>query len=91
VTRDDITALRLRACNAIAALGDVLDSLTVIEETVRNPSDDFADAVVIAQHLDEARTTAADLCEVTATLSVGVDMARSLQLDRIAELERGAK
>lgn len=89
MTPADITTLRTRACALIASLGDVLDSLTVIEQTAQTPGDDFADAVVVLQHLDEAHSTASDLCEAAHTLSLGIQMSRELQIERVEELERG--
>lgn len=78
----EISALRSRACAVIAALGDVLDSLTVLEQTQSLPDQPAADAAVAGQVLDEA-ALAADTAVTHAS-----DLASAL--DRLATAHRAA-
>jgi hypothetical protein len=89
MTRDDINALRAKACGLVAALGSVIDSLQLIDETLANPDDAFADAVVLSQHLDEAAGTAEQLTECAAVFSVQLDAHQCAMRERAQKLERG--
>jgi len=60
VTAANITALRAQACDLVAALGAVCDKLSIIAETLRNPSQSAPDidALVISEHLAHAAESA---------------------------------
>lgn len=85
----DATALRTKACNVMAALGAVLDSVTVIDEVIANPADEFAAAVIISQHLDEAMSTAGTLCQYAADLATDLENLQEVEKNTAQRLERG--
>ena len=60
MTAANITALRAQACDLVAALGAVCDKLSIIAETLRNPSQSAPDidALVISEHLAHAAESA---------------------------------
>lgn len=88
MTAADLATLRARACSAMAALGDTLDSLAVVEQTVSNPSDGYADALVISQQFSEAAAAAETCAAFAHDFALGVELACQLSVDRIAKFER---
>ena len=53
----DIAALRKLACQTIAALGEIVDSLQTIDEVIQTPSKEFApdvDQILIVARLNDA-------------------------------------
>jgi len=60
ITTANIAALRAQACELVAALGQVCDKLSIVSETLRNPSQSAPDidALVISEHLAHAAESA---------------------------------
>jgi hypothetical protein len=73
VTADELAALRARACGLVSALGSLLDSLELVGQIDANPSDPFSDALISAQHLEEAAATADTLAQAATDLATAID------------------
>lgn len=84
----DLTAARADICRTVAALGDLLDSLTVIEELERRP--DGGDAPVLAQHLDEAASAAEQAAAHLEPLVAKLDLKARLARSAVRMAEGGA-
>lgn len=86
----DITALRAKACEIVAALGAVLDEVASVEEVMRNPSPGkpVADAVVIGAMLESAAEPAGQLTEAAHELGLALDRAKAAARARAVALGR---
>lgn len=73
MTKEAIHSLRARVCAQIAALGGVIDSLDVSEQTLMTPFDPVVDTAVILQHIDEARSAADTAARQAADLATALD------------------
>jgi hypothetical protein len=91
VTAADISILRARACDVMAALGDVLDAITVIAQTVDNPGEARLDAGVIAHQLDVAHEATGEVCNAAHTLALGIEIARQLHADERRDRKKGRR
>lgn len=74
MTQADITALRQRACSLVASLGDVLDTLQVIDRAIANPDrDSELHALHLVQQLDGAADAAEELAEEADAFAKAID------------------
>lgn len=73
MTAADIQARRAQACQIVAALGRVLDSLQTAEETIATPFAPDVDAAVLVMHLDEAASAADTLAQYATDLATAID------------------
>ena len=89
MTRDDVAALRASACAMVSTLGAILDSVEIIDQSLANPGDAFADGVITSQHLDEAAATADTLAEHANTFAVALDKLQVATREHVVALERG--
>lgn len=90
MTPAEITAIRARACAIMSALGSVLDSVTIMEQIATAPSDPFSDALVTAQHLEEAAATADTIAQHATDFATAVDALQVQHQEQARKLEGGA-
>lgn len=84
-----IQGLQLGACPISVELGSTLHSLQIIADTINNPVDPLADALVLAQHIDEAARSADAVVEHATEWSRALDRAAQLLRANAEILEKG--
>lgn len=76
ITGDQLAAARAKLCAAMAALGSVADSLSVLEQIAVNPVGEFADAAAIelakGELADAISSTVIAVDELTELLDLPV-------------------
>lgn len=88
ITRDTTNALRAKACEIVAALGYVLDQISIADQVIANPNQaqQAADAEVIAKYIGEACRSVEKVVEEAHLLSVALDVQKERAQAALREL-----